>query len=100
MPTTNHRKRKNISLATLSSICPPSKLWRTAMVLSITIRTMAKISSKMSTLSTSPVNCFLRRPRSSNALYMIVVDDMAIMHPRKRLSILTIPKADPTPTPS
>ena len=68
MPTTNHRIRKNNNLAMLSSICVPSKLWRTAIVDSITIKTMAKMSSKIKTLSTNPVNFFLRKPKSSKAL--------------------------------
>lgn len=55
-------------MAMLPSISVPSKLWLTAIVESITINTMARISSRISTLSTSPVNCFLRIPKSSNAL--------------------------------
>ena len=68
IPTTNQSIKKNSSLAMLPSISVPSKLWLTAIVESITINTMARISSRISTLSTSPVNCFLRIPKSSNAL--------------------------------
>ena len=46
-----------------SSISVPSKLWLTAIVESITINTMARISSRISTLSTSPRELFLAHPQ-------------------------------------
>ena len=83
----------------LSSISVPSKLLLTAIVESITISTIARISSNIRILSTNPVNCFLRSPRSSNALYIIVVEDMAIIPPKKMQSIRCHPKLIPTPIP-
>ena len=68
IPTTNHSIRKKVILMTASSICPPSGLFPLAMALSITIMTMARMSSRMSTLITLPANCCCRSPRSSNAL--------------------------------
>ena len=68
MPTTNHNIRKKSSLPILINISVPSKLWLTAMVESITISTMARISSRISTLITRPANCFFNRPKSLNAL--------------------------------
>ena len=68
IPTTSQRMRKKPIFITEPSICPPSGLFPLAMALSITIITMARISSSMSTLITIPANCCSRRPRSSKAL--------------------------------
>ena len=68
MPTTNQSTRKKPIFTTLPSICPPSGLLPLAMAASITIITMARMSSRMSTLITSPAKCCCRRPRSSKAL--------------------------------
>ena len=51
-PITNHSTRKNPILATLTKICIPLGLASRAKVLSITIITMARISSRISTLIT------------------------------------------------
>ena len=51
-------------------------------------------------LKTRPVNCFFLNPKSSKALYMIVVEDIAIMPPRKRQSMRCQPKLIPTPIPN
>ena len=67
MPTTSHNTRKKPIFSTDPSIWPPSTL-PPAMALSITIITMARMSSRMSTLITSPANCCWRSPRSSKAL--------------------------------
>ena len=67
MPTTSHSTRKKPIFSTELSICPPSTL-PPAMALSITIITMARMSSRMSTLITIPANCCWRKPRSSKAL--------------------------------
>ncbi len=67
---------------------------------SITIITMASISSRMSTLITMLANLCCRNPRSSNALYIIVVELMANIPPRNMQSIRPQPKLCPTIIPS
>ena len=101
MPTTNQSRRKNPSFKRLLISCVPSKLLLTAKALKITISRMPRISSKMRTERTPEVNFLVRNPKSSNALYMIVVEDIANIPPRKRRSILLQPKRNPTllPTP-
>ena len=68
MPTTSHSTRKKPIFITEPSICPPSGLLPLAMALSITIMTMARISSRISTDITMPANCCCRKPKSSKAL--------------------------------
>ena len=82
MPTTNQSTRKNASFRIDMSICEPSNSLLTASVESITMSTMARMSSMMSTLSTRLANRFCRRPMSSKALKMMVVDDIASIPPR------------------
>ena len=81
------------------SIVPPLAC-PVAMALNITIMTMARMSSNIRTLITLPANCCCRRPKSSKALYMIVVELMANMPPRKMQSIFAQPKAWPTLMPN
>lgn len=100
MPVTNHSTRKKPIFSTLCSICEPSGLLPPAMAESITIMTMARISSRMSTLITMPANCCWRRPISSKALYMMVVELIESIPPRKIQSIRFQPKACPTVMPS
>ena len=100
MPTTNHSTRKNTSLRMLMSICEPWNCWLTASVESITISTMARMSSMMSTLSTRLAKRCCRRPMSSKALKMMVVEDIASMPPRKRQFIWLQPKACPVKKPT
>ena len=100
MPTTNHKTRKNPMRTTLPSICPPSRLAPDANAESITIITMASMSSRMSTLITMPAKRCCRSPRSSNALYMIVVELMASIPPRNMQSMRPHPKVCPTVMPS
>ena len=99
MPTTSQSIRKKPILAIEPSISPPSGLLPLAIALSITIITMARISSKISTLMTSPANCCCRNPKSSNALYIIVVELMASIPPRKIQSIFPHWNSRPTITP-
>ncbi len=68
IPTTNQSIRKKPIFITDPSICPPSGLLPLAIADSITIITMARMSSKISTDITSPANCCWRSPRSLNAL--------------------------------
>ena len=68
MPTTNHRIRKNPIFTIEFSICPPSGLLPPAMALSITIITMARMSSRIRTLITIPAKRCCRSPKSLNAL--------------------------------
>ena len=68
IPTTSQRMRKKAILTMASIICPPSRSLPLATALSITIITMARISSNISTLITMPANCCCRSPRSSKAL--------------------------------
>ena len=57
MPTTSHSTRKKPIFTTEPSICPPSGLLPLAIALSITIITIARMSSNISTDITSPANC-------------------------------------------
>ena len=106
IPTTNHRIRINPNRSVLIRIScptpPPSAGLADvpAMVDSITIITMASTSSKISTLITSEANRCCRSPMSSKALYIMVVDDMASIPPRKMQFICDHPKALPTSVPS
>ena len=68
MPTTNHSTRKKPILSTDSSICPPSGLLPLARAESMTIITMANMSSSISTLITMLANFCCRSPMSSRAL--------------------------------
>ena len=68
MPTTSHSTRKKPILTTEPNIWPPSGLLPLAMADSMTIMTMARMSSRMSTDMTMPANCCWRSPRSSKAL--------------------------------
>ena len=68
IPTTSQRTRKKPIFRMEPSIWPPSGLLPLAMAESITIMTIARMSSRMSTDMTSPANCCWRSPRSSNAL--------------------------------
>ena len=67
-PTTNHRTRKNTIFMMLSSICPPLSVPPPAMALSMTIITMARMSSRMSTLMTLDAKFCCDSPISLNAL--------------------------------
>ena len=57
MPTTNHNTKKKAILMTDDSIWLPLAPLPLAMADSITIMTMARMSSSMSTLITNPANC-------------------------------------------
>ena len=100
MPTTNQRMRKNTILAMLPTICSPSAPLPTAIADSITIMTIASMSSRMSTLITEPVNFCCLRPMSLNALYIIVVELIASIPPRKMQSMRFHPNECPTMMPS
>ena len=100
MPTTNHSTRKKHILSTEPIISPPSGLEPLAKADSITIITMASTSSSMSTLMTGWANCCWRRPMSVNALYIMVVELMASIPPRKMQSMRFHPNPCPTIMPS
>ena len=100
IPTTNHRMRKKPIFIRLPIICPPSGFDPLAMAESITIMTMASMSSSISTLITSPAKRCCLRPRSSKALYIMVVELMASIPPRKMLSIRLQPNICPVTMPS
>lgn len=67
---------------------------------SITIITTAKRSSTISTAKTSEANFRCVRPRSLNALMMMVVDDIESIPPRKRLLIRENPRRCPMVNPA
>ena len=102
-PTTNHSTRKKTMdrSADSSPVSSPPVLALSllATVVRTTIRTMARMSSSMSTLMTSDENCCCRSPRSSKALYMMVVDDMASIPARKSPFRCDQPKSSATITP-
>ena len=100
IPTTNQSIRKKAILSTLPIICPPAGLLPAAIADSITIITMARMSSSMSTLITSPAKRCCLRPRSSKALYIMVVELIANIPPRKMQSMRLHPKAWPATMPS
>ena len=68
MPTTNQRTRKKPIFITAPIISPPSGFDPEANADSITIMTMARTSSRMSTLITGWANFCCRSPMSVNAL--------------------------------
>ena len=68
MPTTNQSTRKKMIFRMLPNIWLPSGFEPLAMADSITIITMARMSSRISTDMTSPANCCCRSPKSSKAL--------------------------------
>ena len=82
MPTTNQRTRKKANFKMDMSICVPSNSLLTASVESMTMSTMARMSSMMSTLRTRLAKRLWRRPMSSKALKMMVVEDMASIPPK------------------
>lgn len=88
MPSTNQSTRKNTRRPMLSSSSSEDTfVVATASVASSTIMIMPAISSTMRMPKTTSVKRCARIFKSSKALMMIVVDDMASMPPRKRLSI-------------
>ena len=100
IPTINQSTKKKAILMTEPNICSPSGLLPPAMAESITIITIARISSRIKTLITMLANFCCRSPMSSNALYIIVVELIASIPPRKMQSILLQPKLCPTQIPS
>ena len=99
-PTTNHKTRKKPIFMMLPISCTPSGLFPLATVLSITIITMARISSKISTLITVEAKPCCVSPMSEKALYIIVVELIATIPPRKIQSISFHPKLCPTMIPN
>ena len=99
IPTTSHTVRKKAMRSIEFTIWLPSGELPLATALSITIMTMARMSSRMRTLITKPANFCWRSPRSSNALYMIVVDDMASIPPRNMQFIWLQENSFPTQMP-
>ena len=87
IPMINHSERKNKSLRTIKTISPPSICFVTAMVESNTISKITTMSSTINTPKTTRANCLVFTPSSSNALMMIVVDELANIPPRNKLSI-------------
>ena len=98
-PITNHKTRKNPILAMLPRSCAPLRLVPLAIVLSITIITMARMSSRMRTLITVGTNPCCVSPISLSALYIMVVELIASIPPRKMQSISFHPKLYPTTIP-
>ena len=95
IPTTKQNKRKMPNLTTLSSISMPSTCLLTATVESNTINNTANRSSTTKIPNTTPANRWLRNPMSSNALKIIVVEDIDNIPPRKRLFICPQPSDNP-----
>ena len=95
IPVIDQKTRKAISLRMLSTISIPSKCLLTANVESNTMRTTAKRSSTTRIPKTTPAKRWLRRPISSNALKMMVVDDIESIPPRKRLFMCPHPSDNP-----
>ena len=83
------------NLTTLSSISMPSTCLLTATVESNTINNTANRSSTTKIPNTTPANRWLRNPMSSNALKIIVVEDIDNIPPRKRLFICPQPSDKP-----
>ena len=79
--------------------CDAIRAVTTGNVLSITIITMARISSKISTLITVEAKPCCVSPISEKALYIMVVELIATIPPRKIQSISFHPKLCPTMIP-
>ena len=95
MPDKNQSTRKNNSFRIAKSISVPAKDLVRARVLSKTSRIMATRSSTIRIPITNPVNCLVFSPSSSKALKMMVVEEMAMIPPRKTRSIKGQPNKVP-----
>ena len=73
----------------------PSTCLLTATVESKTMSKTANRSSTTKMPKTTPAKRWLRRPMSSNALKIMVVEDMESIPPRKRLFMCPQPNASP-----
>ena len=91
MPAKNQSVKKNTSLIMAISISAPANFILTATVESNTINKTATKSSITKTPITIPANFFDFRLSSSKARKMIVVDEMAMIPPKNKLSILFQP---------
>ena len=81
MPTTNHTSRKKPNLSNENTNSVPWNLLLAATAESTTMTTMPSMSSRMSTDMTFTAKWRVMRPKSLNALYIMVVDDMANIPP-------------------
>ena len=80
--------KKKPSFSKELNISVPLNCWLTAIVESITINKMTTISSTIRIPKTTFANFFRFSPNSSNALIIIVVEELANNPPRKILSIV------------
>ena len=101
MPTTNQSTRKKTSLTMLITISIPANCLLAEAVERSTIITTATISWMMSTTIVKSTKGSSLRCISSNALMIIVVDDIASIPPRNMLCIVSHPIRKPKiiPTP-
>ena len=95
IPNKNHKIRKNRSLATVNRIWVPSNSLVTAIVESKTISKITTISSTTRTPKTVRAKFFVLTPSSSNALIIMVVEELASIPPRNILSITLQPSQRP-----
>ena len=96
IPIRNHRIRKKTTFNTLINSSSPTNSLLTAIVERMTIIRIAIRSSTTNVPNTTPVKRWLRKPRSSNALIIIVVDDIDNIPPRKIEFIVLQPNRCPT----
>jgi hypothetical protein len=96
IPTRNHKIRKKATFRTLIKSSSPTNSLLTAIVERMTIIRIAIRSSTTKVPNTMPVNRWLRKPRSSKALIIIVVDDMDNIPPRNTEFIVLHPNRCPT----
>ena len=100
IPPMNHINRKNPSFNILVTSCMPSKVLLTAKVDKMTISKTASRSSTTNSPMTLPLNFSRCNFMSSNALAIIVVEEIDNMAPRKMQSICdqpsTLPNRKPT----
>ena len=91
IPAMNHRARKNNNFATVKSISAPSNCFVTATVESKTISKITTISSTINTPNTMRAYCLVLIPSSSKAFKMMVVEELASIPPKNKLSITDHP---------
>ena len=95
IPTTKQKRRKTPSLTTLLNSSMPSTSLLTASVESKTISRTANKSSAIKMPRTTPAKRWLLTLASSNALYIMVVDDIESIPPRKMDVICPQPRRVP-----
>ena len=99
IPARNHKAKKKSNLVTVNNNSVPSNSRLTAIVDSNTMSKITTISSTTSTPKTTRAYCLVLMPNSSKARMIIVVDELASIPPRNRLSMKDHPISRPSQYP-